>query len=202
MEKHLYIQPRQTGKTTKLIEDFLLDPHNSIIVVISNTMRKVLIDKLLSLTDLNNEIKNEKFLFKRIISVDNLLSARYTHGIGTIKHILFDEYFFIKNKVGVYRTIQSLRLEKLSLYSTADKEYKESLIKIVKHFKKYNIPLILDYPELVEYHHNFITDDDIIIHEYKLSEDYETKMNYLVNMLDPIDYKVSIKNDYLIKDIN
>ena len=84
------MQPRQSGKTTKAIYEFLKEPDNSIFVVHNNSMLKYIHTIVGSVIE------------KKIITSNQF----HVKIIGNrFKNIILDEYMFFKNKDEIYKYI-------------------------------------------------------------------------------------------------
>jgi len=166
MEGHIHIQPRQSGKTTTIINSFLEHPENTIIIVNNYDMFTHIKRQLMKYNNYNecvfvpNDYFYEKMLHKEI------------------KRILIDDYLFFdyKKKIIVKKLIYFLNLESCSIYTTPNRKYNSDDIKYIRFIKKYRIPYKIinkkwcDNETIKELWINLLTDPTFKIHEWKEEE--------------------------------
>lgn len=190
MKKTIRIQPRQTGKTTASLFEFMKHPNSSIIVTNNQNMVKHIHSMLNGLIDLNG---NYYLHLNNIISEEQFIKIR-----GKFKNyhtFIFDEYMFFKNKKDVYELTYTLEPKEISIYTTSNKLYDAKLVDYVKQFKIDRDPSnINQYSDKLvdELYYNFITDPDSVIKD-GLTMKYHESYNYL----DKNEYRVEILNQYL-----
>jgi hypothetical protein len=194
MNKYFLMQPRQTGKTTKAIYEFLKHTEESLFVVPKLEMIKPIYD-----------IIGQKF--NNIIS-ENMFET-FIRG-KRYKTLILDEYMFFSNsnKRNIYNQHYYLKIENLYIFSTSDKKYNLNIINFIKEHKKtYSLTdLIKKYQtktndfskssedDIIELYYNFLTDDDIILMDYKL-QSYKDRSN-LVNIMNKEQFDIEINNIY------
>ena len=194
MNKYFLMQPRQTGKTTKAIYEFLKHPEESLFVVPKLEMIKPIYD-----------IIGQKF--NNIIS-ENMFET-FIRG-KRYKTLILDEYMFFSNsnKRNIYNQYHYLKPDNLYIFSTSDKKYDLKIIDFIKEHKK-NFPLtdlINNYQiktndiseasesEITELYYNFLTDDHIILADYKLK--YYKDRSDLENIIGKERFDIEINNNY------
>jgi hypothetical protein len=113
MKGKFLIAARQSGKTTKAIQEYNKDSENTLFITHSMESAKYLKDKY----GVNN-----------ICSCNNLMS----YSVGKkFKKFIIDEYLFFKNKDKVYNYLKNNNFSGVHIFSSADKRYdKKSLDKI------------------------------------------------------------------------
>lgn len=172
MNKYFYILPRQIGKTTMAVSEFLRNPSQSLLICHNTHMADSLIKKI----NFDN-IKDRK----NIISVGSL--SNYTNCDNTFKKIILDEYLFytLKQRKEIYEILlPSLDINsEIIIYSTPSKIYNQILFNRIKKYKQQNksideiiyeiskcpklfIPLN-DLNDIAELYYNFITEPNIKI---------------------------------------
>jgi hypothetical protein len=188
MEKIIYIQPRQTGKTTMGMFEYLKSPDSTLIITLNNSTVDHLIRSIRPILSgrLNMNITTEH----QFLMVGD--AKKYRH---TIKTIILDEYMFFKNKEKMYNTINELNPERLLIYSTSDKTYSKKIIDLIKHSKANDLEVINTTKEFHELYYNFITDPDSVIHDDMSRSNIKYK-----HMLQPGRYEIEFENKYLIDD--
>lgn len=191
MKKVFLIQPRQSGKTTKAMYEFVKDPDNTIFVTHSYDMVKHIHDRV------GGNIKN----FTSSNQFKNKIIGRRP------KNIILDEYMFFKNRDEIYKEIQVIQPENVYIFSTSDKLYDKKLFDFVKEnkrrtsyqdlLKKYGDKLT-DYIEkqIYDLYYNFLTDDDTILIDFDFSVNMKDR-SYLINILGKEQYGIEIINSYL-----
>ncbi len=191
MKKVFLIQPRQSGKTTKAMYEFVKDPDNTIFVTHSYDMVKRIHDRV------GGNIKN----FTSSNQFKNKIIGRRP------KNIILDEYMFFKNRDEIYKEIQVIQPENVYIFSTSDKLYDKKLFDFVKEnkrrtsyqdlLKKYGDKLT-DYIEkqIYDLYYNFLTDDDTILIDFDFSGNMKDRSE-LIGILGKEQYGIEIINSYL-----
>lgn len=185
MKKIFLINPRQTGKTTKAIYEYLKSPSDSIYVNITHSTCYELCDKI-------DGVKNN---FIRYDDLSSKLKGR------KINNLILDDYLQYNNKEKIYEFINMLDIENLFIFSTSNKCYSKELIDYIKYNKYiYTFEEICEkkkYNEddIYELYYNFLTDNDITIIDKELNH-YNKK--YLMSIIGKDAYNVEILNQYKI----
>lgn len=186
MNKTIYIQPRQTGKTTRAIFEYLKNPKSTIIVTHNQNMVQ-------HIQSIVYGFNNHLMVYKHnIITEDQFIKSR-----GAFKSydtFIFDEYMFLKHKKEVYELVYQLMPNNIVAYSTSNKKYNKKIIDFIKVSKENNTPIELT-KEVTELYYNFITDPDTILHDNLSSTNERCKV-----ILHPEQYEVEIENKYLINN--
>lgn len=174
--KQLHIQPRQSGKTTKIIEMFLNDLRQgkeSIIIVPILFHKKHIFDQI---TEIIGH-RPKKIMSK--IKIRSVNSLKEDDFIGTtLDNVYIDEALFC-NKYKLWEAYKNIFLFwdcNIIAYSTSDRLYSEELITLTKllkfnpYLEKY---IRVDTLEEIEEHYweNIITEDFEIITHKCLPED-------------------------------
>ena len=120
MKKYFFMQPRQTGKTTKAMYEYVKDPENTIFVTYKHINIKKIHDKV------GGNIKN-------FVSSGEFINR--TKGI-TLKNVILDEYMFFDNKESIYKEIIERGAENIFIHSTSNKIYNKNLFDLVKENKE------------------------------------------------------------------
>jgi len=191
MKKVFLIQPRQSGKTTKAMYEFVKDPDNTIFVTHSYDMVKHIHDRV------GGNIKN----FTSSHQFKNKIIGRRPI------NIILDEYMFFKNRDEVYKEIQVIQPENVYIFSTSDKLYDKKLFDFVKENKRttsYKDLLIKYGDKLTDYiekqiydlYYNFLTDDDTILIDFDFSGNMKDRSE-LIGILGKEQYGIEIINSYL-----
>ncbi len=191
MRKVFLMQPRQSGKTTKAMYEFVKDPDNTIFVTHSYDMVKHIHDRVggnIKNFTSSNQFKN-KFIGRRP------------------KNIILDEYMFFRNRDEIYKEIQVINPENVYIYSTSDKLYDKKLFDFVKEnkrttsyqdlLKKYGDKLT-DYIEkqIYDLYYNFLTDDDTILIDVDFGRTMKDRSE-LIGILGKERYGIETINSYL-----
>lgn len=204
MNKYFYLLPRQTGKSTMAIYEYLKDPENSLLIVHNQRMIQ---DFKVKTPELKNIMTPQMFLGCRGKSW---------------KNIILDEYLFFNNKdqAFIYNEINLIEPENLYIFTTSNKVYDRRLYDIIKEQKpNFNKSLLLGYilshttlkvniktfiNNFHELYFNFLTDPDtkLITKPFfnirTIRPDYELEMSKLL----PSDaFKLEILNIFLDDDI-
>jgi hypothetical protein len=193
--KTFLMQPRQTGKTTKVICEFLKDSKNNLLILYSQERVNFIKSTYPELEGNKNIISAE--IFSDDYEIDGIFNRNYNL-------IIIDDYLFCPNLVDIY-----IKLGKLSnlfngmlIASTPNRRYNRGLFNIVKRFKEddvvFNKLLFIDYSndrsmnDFCDLFYNFLTDSDTVIidnisyHEgdkYKVEPDYFSKDQYELEIL-------------------
>jgi hypothetical protein len=187
--KIFYLQPRQVGKTTMAMYEYLKDRENSLFVTHNMDMAKDICNRLNG--------NNEDFITCNQFIKEGRPSKKY-------KTIILDEYMFFRNKEEVYKKVLKISPENLLIFSTADKRYNEELLKFIKNAKyKFtyleimNMSIGWKHNETYELYYNFLTDSDVklITHNLVPKKTEELKKRY--KNYSPETYKTEILNEYL-----
>jgi len=186
------MQPRQTGKTTKAIYEFLKDPENSLFVTVNVETAKHIFDS----------IGKHK---ENIISSNKLVEAI----VGRkIKNVILDEYMFFEKCDEIYKTIKLIQPDNVYIFSTSNKCYDKKLFDFVKTnketmsyhdlLKEYGDTLT-DYIqiEIYELYYNFLTDNDTVIIDWNFSSSNKD-MSHLINIIGKEQYDIEVNNTYLV----
>jgi len=199
MEKYYFVQPRQTGKTTLGIYEFIKNPEETLFVF--------------------HNVKQAKKLSGKIGGYkDNFISAGsfYNHCRGKkYKTIILDEFMFYekKDKENIYKIITSVyNNSNIYVFTTSDKIYKknifdfvkenkinnslEDLLKIYKEKNKHVFLSDLDQIEVLYY--DFITDSDTKFIHRKM--DFFSKFNPKLRDLSETK-KIFGENDSFLNEI-
>ncbi len=179
MDCEVFIMPRQSGKTTKIITEFLKDPHNSIIVVPNQESVKHIIKTINKQSDINNKI-----LLCRIRSV----SSDFLPNIKA-KNFFLDEYLgwpqpFIE-KFNLDRSFLSSEDAIIKIFTTSKKLYSRNLFDRVKQIRQegesiYSLANKFENPvreEIIELYCNLITHPNATINAIDYNLERSNKIN-------------------------
>lgn len=156
------IQPRQSGKSEKIIQYCKRNPTGSIIIITLNRqMGNITKERLREVGNKNNNIE--------IIPVNNLDKIKYFRGRSKIEQCFIDEYlFYTKNEQkGVYYFLKNIPLKILDIkiFTTSYRMVNECLFYIVKMEKSGELSpdirefIKKEYMDEYNYlYHNFLTD--------------------------------------------
>lgn len=191
MRKVFLMQPRQSGKTTKAMYEFVKDPDNTIFVTHNYEMVKYVHNRV------GGNLKN----FTSSNQFKNKIIGRRP------KNIILDEYMFFKNRDEVYKEIQVIQPDNVYIFSTSDKLYDKKIFDFVKENKRTTSyqDLLQKYGDkLTEYiekqiydlYYNFLTDDDTILIDVDFGGNMKDK-SYLIGILGKEQYGIEIINSYL-----
>lgn len=189
------MQPRQSGKTTKAMYEYLKDPDNTIFVSHNYDMAKYV--RSIVGGDMKNFASENTFLDK--------ICGRNP------KNIILDEYMFFKNKKLIWEHINTIRPENVYIYSTSDKIYSKKLFDFVKQSKRYSYysALVRRYEEvygepiteeiqqqLDDLYYNFLTDYNTTLIDFDINK---PKKDYsdLKNIISKENFDLEINNIYL-----
>jgi hypothetical protein len=192
------IQPRQSGKTTKAMYEFIKDPDNTLFVTRNRLMSKEICDMV------GGNMKNftdSHFFNSRVIGIN-------------FKNIILDEYMFFLNKDEIYKTIQAIKPDNVYIFSTSNKKYNKDLLNFVKENKSTHSyqGLILKYgaglglseeieKQIYELYYNFLTDEDTVLIDYNFSINplpFKKDKKELIEYLGKEKYEIEILNSYLV----
>jgi len=207
--KYLYIQPRQIGKTTLAIYEYLKNPKESLLIFCNNDMVNNVKKKLVlnGHNDTNNIITQNQIITK-------IRGKRY-------KNLILDEYFFFtkKNKREIYENLYLMDLENVIAYTTSDKLYSSVIIdyiRLEKHNYSYTelfnlfiekhpsyinefIKSGIDFKEnFNDLYYNFLTDKDFIIMDKSIRLGGNINKNNMKKILNPKEYQIEIENNFII----
>ncbi len=197
MKKTFVIQPRQSGKTTMAIYEFLKDVDNTLFVTHDYGAAQMISRRIFGKNNHINIVSCQNF-------IEKMRGRRY-------KNIILDEYLFFKNKDDIYLFMQQyLNPENLYIFSTTDKTYSEELFEFVKKYKggggfyslldwyyhKFNKVIISDtvITQLNELYYNFLTDYDTNVIDYGFKPMCDT--NAMQYVLTSEEYDREILNKY------
>jgi hypothetical protein len=181
MNKYFFIEPRQTGKTTRAVYEFLKEPETTLFVTYNMGGVKH-IRELLG--------KQYQYRFEQnICTSEQFIQGEFLRGKRFTKVIL-DEYLFFNKKDKFYKHFYSFptveNVKELLIYSTSNKIYDRRLFDFVVENKKksgWGLPQILGFyinevlnihnapptqlkiieSELSDLYYNFLTDHNIKI---------------------------------------
>ncbi len=187
MNKIFLIQPRQSGKTTKAMYEFVKDPDNTIFV-----------------THCYDAIK---YIHNRIDGkTKNFTSANQFHNniIGKRpKNIILDEYMLFENKDKIYKDINRIQPENVYIFSTSNKVYNKKIFDIVKENKRTMSYTDLiencdryDANEIYELYYNFLTDYDTILIDSDFGGTMKDRSD-MIGILGKEQYGIQVLNSYL-----
>lgn len=194
------IHPRQTGKTSKAIYEFLKNKNNIFIPLNSASNANIL-----SSYDIPNDMVNN------IISNQNIISEKL-RGSGFINNIIIDEYLYSENRKILYELIKnrSIRdVNEIFIFTTSKKQYKTHIFDFVCKYKNdmlnYNMYWVYEKyygkpdehikNEIDELYYNFITEPNCNIIDYG----YRHKINLLMNrdLIPKERFEIEHLNNYL-----
>ena len=134
-KKTLFITPRQVGKTTKIIYEYMKNPTESIVIVHSNSMKQHIV-KMLDAANFKMNRKPEN-IFSQHANIEQLVWYCEKH---KVKKIFIDEYmcFSYKNMVKIIELMHHMSDTEIVAFSTSDKLYDKGLFDRIKYYKKYN----------------------------------------------------------------
>jgi len=200
MKIYYNLQNRQSGKSQRLIYEFLKDPENTIV---------------LSRTE-----KCAKHLWKRMgmnkykIRFISALSHNSKSKFKDVKRILIDEYSIYKHKVKkeidyVRQILEMYVGEEIILFSTPNKIYNHNLILLIKQCKSYNYSyneserflsktFEFNRDDILEYWYDLITSPQTIIINNEALNNYENYFHKTGrDYLDAIKIKTELKGEYI-----
>ncbi len=196
MKKYFFIQPRQSGKTTKALDIYRKSPNDSLFITYKADFANELCKKV------NGNPKN---------FISSMKIKDKTVGY---KFIILDEYMFFKNKEEVYENIvKMIDVETIYIYSTSNKQYNKYLYNFVKYCKEIGLSYSATLSEYSRYkgfsdkteddirelYYNFLTDSDIILDDKFKKSTKNTEE--LINILCKEQYEVEILNKYLTDNL-
>jgi hypothetical protein len=191
MRKVFLMQPRQSGKTTKAMYEFVKDPDNTIFVTHNYDMVKYIHNRV------GGNLKN----FTSSNQFKNKIIGRRP------KNIILDEYMCFKNRDEIYKEIQVIQPDNVYIFSTSDKLYDKKIFDFVKENKRTTSyqELLQKYGDkLTEYiekqiydlYYNFLTDDDTILIDVDFGGNMKDRSD-LIGILGKEQYGIEIINSYL-----
>jgi hypothetical protein len=168
MKKYLYIQNRQSGKTTLGLYEHLKNPENSLFIFLKREMcDKIINQHNLSLIERKN-----------IISINSLPTFIRSKEFNKI---IVDEYFFfnLKQRKSLYSIFPNLTDNgEIYLFSTPNRIYSLSDIQRIKEMKENKENPKTDDEDL---YYNFLTDSDVIIYHNKFYNKNIYKQSFLLS---------------------
>lgn len=193
MAKIFLMQPRQSGKTTKAMWEYIKDPENTVFVAHNQESAKWINERL-------NGIHPDNFMSAK--SFPNKMLIRRP------KNIIMDEYMFFPNKEEIYKTTSSIQPENLYIFSTSDKQYNKEIFDLVKKFKKVLtcddvLKLYKGEPtkgiekEIRNLYYNFITDKDTKLIDINYNQKSLQKEADYLSILGQKQYEIEMLNIYL-----
>jgi len=199
MKKTFMMQPRQTGKTTIAVYEFLKDPEHTLLVVPNQRMVDHIIHDILR--------GDGKYKWKTNI-FSSFRFEQLPHIYSNTHRIILDEYMFFDNKELIYKQIQSLSnaLDELLIFSTSNKQYKKTLYEFCKNAKyhdfsfNYLLPTASKYcfeEDFNELYYNFLTDPDTTVIDTILIHN-QRRENESKSMLSRKEYELEVENIWLV----
>lgn len=186
MNKYFNIWPRQTGKTTKAVYEFLKDPQYTLYVAHNMNLA-------------NFASKKAKVYRQNFISQNDFRSKIVSRNI---KRIVLDEYLFFDDKYEIYENISNRSINELYIFTSAEKQYDYDLFQLIKRKKidpRVIIPQKYKDEDINDLYYNFITDPDIILNDdFFVSEQNKIRAKH---MLSDKQYKLQTLNEYLKKEL-
>ena len=200
MKKVFYLQPRQIGKTTMAIYQFLADIDNTLFVTHSEQIARIITKRLFNQYTHPNIVSCEEVIRKR-------LGPRY-------KNIILDEYMFFKNRGDLYVYLNGIgNIENLYIFSTSDRKYEASIFDTIKTQKRINNDFLYilklyhqkfaksivfsDVDEQIKsLYYNFLTDPDTNVIDYGF-EFPRHRIGEMCNALNNEQFEVEIMNRYV-----
>ena len=196
MKKHIYIKPRQTGKTSQCIQ-LAKRVKGKVLFIVWNNAMKVQVKRLLGDYD-RSRID--------ILSFANM-KASTLHG-KKYEFVILDEYFCMNRntQMRLYTILSSNshRIDNLYIVSTMNERISEYAFNTIKLKEYYNISelqdelLSMSIEDITYWKNNFLTDSDSNI----IKDDFfysSTEKNKLKNYLGDEQYELEILNQF-IKD--
>lgn len=194
METTFLIQPRQSGKTSKALYEYLKAPKDTIFVVHS--------DPMISFIQIFFGINTKNFTTPK--NINRIVNKRGSKP----KNIILDEYMYFDKKDVVWSDVWNISPENLYIFSTSDKAYSKELFDFVKEnkpktynyeglLKKYgNILSKQVEDEMYELYHNFLTDENTRLIDTNLCTSKDDLVN-MKNVLGKERYNIEVLNKYL-----
>jgi hypothetical protein len=195
MKKTFLMQPRQSGKTTKAMYEYLKDSENTVFVCMNYNLARETCKRVGG--ELKHFISSESFELK-------------LRGCNP-KNIILDEYMLFSNKDKIYKIIQELSPENVLVFSTSNKTYSKKLFDLVKNNKKEKtfveilelyekenngIPKEIN-DEIYELYYNFLTDSDVKLIDKDLLNLPFLEKEDIFSLIGEKNYKLEILNQYL-----
>lgn len=216
------ILPRQSGKTTKLIKEFLMSSKDAYFFVPNNCVKTYIIDKCLellfgmSLFNMCNS-RDEGFIIdklkQKIISVNSFEDFRIHFEGKLIEKLEFfcDEYYMWPPQVreNFYKMCVSNSIENITICSSLNKKISQKSLKVAKGIKKFMKEYekyvedftITDFSydtgvfELVD---DFISDENV---EFLVSERMQDFYNDSKNLLSKDRFELEFLGKIFIDDV-
>jgi len=200
MKKQFFLQPRQVGKTTMAIYQFLFDIDNTLFVTHNKEMARRITKRIFNQYSRSNIVSCEEVIHKR-------LGSEY-------KNIILDEYMFFKNKRNLYVYLNGIsNIENLYIFSTSDMQYDRSIYESVIMGKRIELDhsaILRDYrlvfgnlvppnanKQIESLFYNFLTDPDTNVVDYGF-EFPKHRIDEMRNALNDEQFDVEIMNRYLV----
>ncbi len=193
MNKRMFIQPRQSGKTTAVILKYLKKPNGTLIVTVNYNSANHIKGELQSLGIVNSNVSHETLFSGGVFSA----------GVRGASTIILDEYMYFTKKKAIYELIHKLNPENLLIYSTSDKKYNRNMVELIRKHKETGEPigdekfLKDNKKEIDDLYYNFLTDPDVQIFDGMSIHNEKYKA-----MLHPSQYELEYENKYLTDAIN
>lgn len=131
MTCEVYIKPRGSGKTQKIIEEYISDPENTFIITSTRETKNILIKKIHEIITIDRS-----FLERRILSVGSPNSCRG----NKMEKILIDDYLYWNHKDIEMFNISFLLCfsptSQVKVYTTSKRLYHRTIFEVVKTIKK------------------------------------------------------------------
>lgn len=215
MKKYFFLEPRQTGKTTKAIFEFLKEPDTTLFVTHNNEMVK--------------HVQGLSGIRRNICTAEQFIQPDFTRSKKIYK-VIMDEYLFFNKKEKVYNKFSSCPslsdVKELLIYSTSDKIYDRKMFDFVVDYKKrfshtFN-DLMYSYivervrakdipscynnnlePQLSDLYYNFLTDSTtkIITPPFNHGRLFDNSFVEHLKLYNPTSYKTEILGKYLTEEL-
>lgn len=168
-EGHIYIQPRQSGKTTMLIND-IIDDENSCLIVRDNQTKIYIKDQVRRSVNFDKKIYTD--IMTRVIQI-NIIDP-LTVKIRSYDTIYIDDYFFFSQeyKKRVSMLLEVTRPKRVIVRSTSDRKYPQQLVKWMRGIRYIGLPIYTldkkwtEQEDVTELWNNILTDPCFEIHTW------------------------------------
>lgn len=180
--KYIYIQPRQTGKTTRAIYEFNKDPENSIFITHKRDMIRHLLDM-----GFPKKYEHKIFTQETYNSLGNYGKLRKNSD-----RVIIDEYLYFsnENQKNIYFKLHQNGFKELYIFSSPSKTYSKESYELGRAVK--NNPSLLDlnlkniirpeiYDEYLYLKDNFLTDIDVEVKFDGKYPNFKTELRYAYN---------------------
>lgn len=146
-----YIQPRQTGKTSELINKVKNDKRSALLIVPNTYTRRHILHK-------------ECSIYNHVISVSDLIKENLK-GLKGYDTVCVDEYLFLrKDVIAFLNTKLPLHFSKIIIKTTSNKLYDKRMFEFVRAYRKLSNPPKLSFPcmnfeqdQFFELYYNLLT---------------------------------------------